>query len=69
MTSFDALEGGLSTVHVAIGDVLVLHISGATELKRRCPEIYDALVECSAFVNYRRIKVGEQAVLALSFLE
>jgi len=24
------------------------------DLKNRCLEIYDALVECSAFVNYRR---------------
>ena len=67
MTSLDAPDDGLSNVHVAIGDVLVLCISGAADLKKRCPEIYDALVECSAFVNYRRIEKGEQAVLALSF--
>jgi len=30
-------------------------------------EIYDALVERSAFVDYRRIEMGEQAVLAVSF--
>jgi hypothetical protein len=67
MTSLDAPEDGLSTVHVSTGDVLVLCISGATDLKKRCPEIYDALVECSAFVNYRRIEMGKQAVLAVSF--
>jgi hypothetical protein len=67
MTSLDAPEDGLSAVHVATGDVLVLCISGATDLKKRRPEIYDALVECSAFVNHRRIEMGEQAVLALSF--
>jgi hypothetical protein len=47
--------------------VLVLCISAVVDLKKRCPEIYDALVECSASVNYRRIEQGEQAVLALSF--
>ena len=67
MTSLDASEDGLSLVHIAPGDVLVLCVSGATELKKRCPEIYDALVECSAFVNWRRIQKGEPAVLALSF--
>ena len=67
MTSLDAPEHGMTTVHVATGDVLVLCISGATDLKKRCPDIYDTLVECSAFVNYRRIEMGEQAVLALSF--
>ena len=67
MTSLDAPDDGMSSVQVAPGDVMVLCISGAGELKKRCPEIYDALVECSAFVNYRRIEVGESAVIALSF--
>lgn len=47
--------------------MLVLCISGAANLKTKCPDIYDALIECSAFVNYRRIEMGEQAVLAISF--
>jgi len=67
MTSLDAPDDGLSSVHVGPGDMLVLCISGAGDLKKRCPEIYDALVECAAFVNYRRIEKGQQAVLALSF--
>ncbi len=67
MTSLDAPEDGLSSIHVASGDVLVICVSGAGEFKKRCPEIYDALVECSAFVNYRRIEKGAPAVLALSF--
>jgi hypothetical protein len=67
MTSLDVPDAGLSSVTVAKGDVLVLCVSGACELKKRCPEIYDALIECSAFVNYRRIQKGLQAVLALSF--
>ena len=67
MTSLDDPAAGMTTVQVAPGDVLVLCLSGMGEFKRRCPEIYDALIECSAFVNFRRIDVGEQAVLALSF--
>ena len=67
MTSLDAPKEGMSSVHVANGDILVLCISGARDLKKRCPEIYDALVECSAFVNYRRIETGGQAILTLSF--
>jgi hypothetical protein len=67
MTSLDVPEDGMSSVHVAHGDTLVLCISGARDFKKRCPEIYDALVECSAFVNYRRIETGGQAILALSF--
>jgi hypothetical protein len=67
MTSLDAPEDALSSVHVEAGEMLVLCIAGADGLKKRCPEILDALVECSAFVNWRRIEKGEPAVLALSF--
>ncbi len=67
MTSLDTPDDGLSSVHVAPGDVVVLCISGAGDLKNRCPGIYEALVECSAFVNYRKTEKGKQAVLALSF--
>jgi len=30
-------------------------------------EMFDSLNECAAFVNWRRIEVGEPAFLALSF--
>jgi hypothetical protein len=36
-------------------------------LKREHAEQYDAIVECSAFVNWRRIERGLPPVLALSF--
>jgi hypothetical protein len=39
------------------------------DFKTRCPEQYDAIIECSAFVNYRRIVDGHEPVLALSFFE
>jgi Barstar (barnase inhibitor) len=67
MTSLDNPDDGLSSVHVTPGDVLVLCIAEAQSLKQRCPEIFDSLVECSAFVNWRRIEKGDKAVLALSF--
>ena len=67
MTYLDDPAAGMSSIHVASGDVVVLCISAVTEFRKRCPEIYDALIECSAFVNYRRIERGAPAVLALSF--
>jgi hypothetical protein len=42
-------------------------VSAVADFKRRCPEVFDALVECSAFVNWRRIEKGKQGILALSF--
>jgi hypothetical protein len=67
MSSLDAPEDGLSSVHVSRGDVIALCITAAADLRVRCPDIYEALIECSAFVNWRRIEKGEQAVLTLSF--
>ena len=49
------------------GDSLMLHIEGMSGLKGRCPEIYEAICECSAFINYRSKESGEDGFLALSF--
>ncbi len=68
MTSIDDPKSGLTRLHVSKGGVVVLSLADATGLATRCPEIYDAIVECSAFVNYRRLQVGEPPVLVLSFL-
>ena len=65
MTSADAPADGLSTVTVAPGEVRVLRIDGPFEFRRRCPEQYDTLMECTAFVNFRRVEIGESPVLAL----
>jgi hypothetical protein len=67
MTSLDEPGDGMTSVHAPKGGVLVLSLSDATEFAARCPDIFDALVECSAFVNYRRMDVGDPPVLALSF--
>ncbi|MEX2140878.1 MAG: barstar family protein [Pirellulales bacterium] len=67
MTYLDDPDAGMTSVHVVLGDVVALCISAVTDFKKRCPEIYDALIECSSFVNYRRIERGDQAILALSF--
>lgn len=67
MTSIDEPADGLTQVHAPKGGVIVLSLSDATGLAARCPEIYDAIIECAAFVNYRRMEVGESPVLALSF--
>jgi hypothetical protein len=64
MTYVDAADG-LSTVNVPRGGFLMLRIDNPYDFKKRCPEQYDALIECSAFVNFRRCESGETPVLAL----
>jgi hypothetical protein len=67
MTYLDEPDAGMTSLHVASGDIVVLCLSAVADFKNRCPEIYDALIECSSFVNYRRIERGASAVLAFSF--
>ena len=49
------------------GDVLHLRLEGMKELKARNFEIYEALHECAAFVNYQLTENGEEPVLAVSY--
>jgi hypothetical protein len=67
MTSLDAPSDGLSQIHCEPGQVVTLRLENAAEFKVRCPEQYSSLLECSAFVNFRRLETGAAAVLALSF--
>ena len=67
MSSLDDPESGMTTVHVPNGGIVVLRLEGAADFKRRCPEQYAAMVECSAFVNWRRMEQDEPPVMALSF--
>jgi hypothetical protein len=67
LSSADAPDDGLTGIHAPPGGILVLQLEHMNDFATRCPEIQTALVECSAFVNWRRIEVGDSPVLALSF--
>ena len=49
------------------GTVLTLLVPDGAAFRARCPEQYAALVECSAFVNWRRVVADEPPVVALAF--
>jgi RNAse (barnase) inhibitor barstar len=67
MTYLDDPLAGMSSVHAQPHETLVLQLEDVDSLAARCPELYSAIIECSAFVNWRRIEMGGYAVLALSF--
>lgn len=64
MTSVDSPDDKMSAVTVSPGQLLLLEIADPFEFRTRCPEQYDALIECSAFVNFRRTEVGQAPVIA-----
>jgi RNAse (barnase) inhibitor barstar len=67
MTYLDDADAGMSTITCSPGSVVTLHLDDATDFAMRCAEQYAALVECTAFVNWRRIEKGSGAVLALAY--
>lgn len=69
LTYVDDPDDGLNQIHAPADGVLVLHLESARDFAARCPEIYAALIECSTFVNYRRLEIGEGPVLCLSSVD
>jgi RNAse (barnase) inhibitor barstar len=67
MTYLDQPEDGMTSIHCEPGRVLTIELENVKDFKIRCPEQFSAIIECSAFVNWRRIEMGQQPVLALSF--
>ncbi|HET6249804.1 MAG TPA: barstar family protein [Tepidisphaeraceae bacterium] len=57
-------DTGMTTVRGSPADPVVLCLDNINAVPA---EIYDALVECSAFVNWRRLEAGNPAVLILAF--
>lgn len=67
MSYLDDPDAEMTSIHIAKGSVAVIHFSHMVDFTARCPDLYAAIVECSAFVNFRRIELGDEAVLAISF--
>jgi len=49
------------------GEIISIILDNVSALKKNNREIYDALIECSAFVNYRFTTEGSSPLIALSF--
>lgn len=67
MTFLDEPEAGMTNVHAPPGGVVTLLLEDVAAFATRCPAQYEALVDCAAFVNWRRIEKGLPSVLAVAF--
>lgn len=67
LSSLDVPEDGMTNVHCAPGSVVTIQLQNVGEFRERYPEGYAAIIECSAFVNWRRSETKRASVLALSF--
>ena len=67
LTSLDVPSDGLTAIHTQPGGVVTLQIENMDDFAERCPPLYEDLIDCAAFVNWRRVDRGMEPVLALSF--
>lgn len=67
MTCLDDPGARLTRIHAAPGEVLSLQLDNVADLVERFREGYDEIINCAAFVNWRRIEMGYPPVLAISF--
>tara|TARA_B100000508_G_C11465516_1_gene281795 strand:- start:5973 stop:6305 length:333 start_codon:yes stop_codon:yes gene_type:complete len=66
MTDIDNPGTGMTSVLVGKNETLVIELSNGRDLKERLPEIHEAILECSAFVNLRKLEFNEKALIAVS---
>ena len=59
---------GMSRFQLSEGEMLHIEITETEDFKARVPEVFDALVECSAAVNRRYTEAGKMPMLSLIFL-
>lgn len=65
MTYADEPEEQMLAKAVRSGELLTLQIDDTSDFAVRCPEQFKALLECTAFVNYRRVEIGGKPVVSL----
>lgn len=67
MTLLGDPRDGLSSIHAPASGGVVLQLDNVTMFAEQHQEIYNAIIECPAFVNWRLMNSGETPVLLLSF--
>lgn len=66
MSYLDNPTAGMSSVHVERGQTLCVLVSNASGFKLRCPELFLAMHECAAFVNWHCVQAGDRPLIALA---
>lgn len=61
------LDEEFSHIQVGPGELVCINVEQAVGFKSKNPEQYQALIECTAFVNWRRLEIGEPPILILAF--
>jgi hypothetical protein len=68
MSYLDDPVAGMSRVSVEKDEAFLLKLLETESFRKRCPEQFEALVECTATVNRRYAESDSRTVVALAFL-
>jgi len=66
MTHLD-VDSGSAEFCVQPSETVTILLDKAAAFRDRAPKLYNALIECAAFVNWRRLETGDTAYLCLAF--
>jgi hypothetical protein len=66
MTDIDHHDSGMTRILIGKTDTLVIELSNSDTFKHRCPDIYLALLECSAFVNFRKLSNNDKSTIVIA---
>lgn len=70
MTYLDEPDAGMTTrIFVQPSESIIFHIEHAAFLRSNNLLAYNDLIECVAFVNYRRVEAGGTPLIYLSFFD
>ncbi len=69
MCSLDEPNAGMSKLTIERGKALTIRIDNYPHFKDAAPKQWIDLMECAAFVNWRRTEQGRGAMLALAFYD
>ena len=67
MSYLDDPESGMTKITCSKRDYIIIELENIQNFQKIYPEIYEAIIECSAFVNLRSLEANEHPLLMLSF--
>ena len=67
MSYLDDPDAGMSGLTLESEEQLVIEVPGAKDFRNRCPEQFEALIDCTTAVNQRYLDDGQRPLLLLSF--
>ena len=69
LTYLDDPDDTTTTFKIEPNDFLVIQLDNCSDLSPIQTKIVDAIKDCTSFVNYRRIEVGDKPYIFLSYFD